>query len=197
VPAKAIEREIDVGHKTAWRMCNIIRIHLMAQEEDAYLEGRVEADETAYGGKPKASATRGMSMSDARGSKSRLVDAQVRATPTPSPSATTIRRVAPPEPRLLGLHQVRPTMHGLALPSLLGRMAVISVYNGQRNPGRGQSLLMLDRHRLVGSDEYYVLTKSLVEHPNKIAVQRALLLIRVDRERVSSATLQLRREALG
>lgn len=38
----------------------------MAQEDDTYLEGKVEADETAYGGKPKVSMTRGMSMSEAQ-----------------------------------------------------------------------------------------------------------------------------------
>jgi transposase len=64
VSAKSIEREIGVGYKTAWRMCNLIRTHLMGQDEDRPLRGHVEADETAYGGKPKASVTRGMSMSE-------------------------------------------------------------------------------------------------------------------------------------
>jgi transposase len=64
VSAKAIEREIGVGYKTAWRMCNLIRNHLMAQDDQWPLKGKVEADETAYGGKPKASVTRGMSMSE-------------------------------------------------------------------------------------------------------------------------------------
>jgi len=62
VSAKQIEREIGVGYKTAWRMCNRIRDHLMSQDDDRPLKGHVEADETAYGGRPKASMTRGMTM---------------------------------------------------------------------------------------------------------------------------------------
>ncbi len=64
VSAKAIEREIGVGYKTAWRMCNLIRTHLMQQDDSRKLKGSVEADETAYGGRPKASMTRGMSQSE-------------------------------------------------------------------------------------------------------------------------------------
>jgi len=64
VSAKSIEREIGVGYKTAWRMCNLIRNHLMEQDDSYKLTGAVEADETAYGGKPKVSATRGMSPSE-------------------------------------------------------------------------------------------------------------------------------------
>jgi transposase-like protein len=66
VSAKAIEREIGVGYKTAWRMCNLIRTHLMEQNDSYKLTGSVEADETAYGGKPKASMTRGMTMPQAQ-----------------------------------------------------------------------------------------------------------------------------------
>jgi transposase len=66
VSAKAIEREIGVGYKTAWRMCNLIRTYLMAQDDERPLKGHVEADETAYGGKPKASATRGMTRPEAQ-----------------------------------------------------------------------------------------------------------------------------------
>lgn len=63
VSAKSIQREIGAGYKTAWRMSNLIRTHLL--EDDSYkLTGSVEADETAYGGKPKVSATRGMSPSE-------------------------------------------------------------------------------------------------------------------------------------
>jgi transposase-like protein len=66
VSAKAIEREIGVGYKTAWRMCNLIRNYLMEQDASTKLTGEVEADETAYGGKPKASMTRGMTMPEAQ-----------------------------------------------------------------------------------------------------------------------------------
>jgi transposase-like protein len=66
VSAKAIEREIGVGYKTAWRMCNLVRTHLMEQTDTTPLTGEVEADETAYGGRPKASATRGMTMPEAQ-----------------------------------------------------------------------------------------------------------------------------------
>jgi hypothetical protein len=60
ISAKQLEREIGVGYKTAWRMCNLIRNHLMEQDASAQLTGSVEADETAYGGRPTASMTRGM-----------------------------------------------------------------------------------------------------------------------------------------
>jgi transposase-like protein len=39
VSAKAIEREIGVGYKTAWRMCNLIRTHLMEQDDSTKLTG--------------------------------------------------------------------------------------------------------------------------------------------------------------
>jgi len=66
ISAKQVEREIGVGYKTAWRMCNLVRTHLMAQDATTKLAGEVEADETAYGGRPKASTTRGMTMSEAQ-----------------------------------------------------------------------------------------------------------------------------------
>jgi transposase len=62
ISAKQLERELGVTYKTAWRMANLIRNDLMAQDDDTTLTGAVEADETAYGGRPKASATRGMTM---------------------------------------------------------------------------------------------------------------------------------------
>ncbi len=62
ISAKQIERELGVGYKTAWRMTNLIRTHLMAQDDSEPLTGAVEADETWYGGKPKASMTRGMTI---------------------------------------------------------------------------------------------------------------------------------------
>jgi transposase-like protein len=50
--AKQLEREIGVTYKTAWRMLNLIRDKLMAQDGEP-LSGEVEADETAWGGKPR------------------------------------------------------------------------------------------------------------------------------------------------
>jgi len=50
--AKTLEREIGVNYKTAWRMLNKIRNDLM-KSDDAPLSGEVEADETAWGGRPR------------------------------------------------------------------------------------------------------------------------------------------------
>jgi transposase-like protein len=50
--AKQLEREIGVSYRTAWRMLNLIRNELMAQDDEP-LSGDVEADETAWGGKPR------------------------------------------------------------------------------------------------------------------------------------------------
>jgi transposase len=54
ISAKQLERELGVTYKTAWRMLNLIRNELMDQDDDEPLSGEVEADETAYGGKPRA-----------------------------------------------------------------------------------------------------------------------------------------------
>jgi transposase len=56
--AKQLEREIGVTYKTAWRMLNLIRNDLMAQDEIEPLSGEVEADETYVGGKPRAAEIR-------------------------------------------------------------------------------------------------------------------------------------------
>jgi transposase-like protein len=58
VSAKHLERELGVGYKTAWRMANLIRNVLMSQEGEPPLSGDVEADETFFGGKPRAAETR-------------------------------------------------------------------------------------------------------------------------------------------
>jgi transposase-like protein len=50
--AKQLEREIGVTYKTAWRMLNLIRTELMAQDDEP-LSGEVEVDETAWGGRPR------------------------------------------------------------------------------------------------------------------------------------------------
>jgi len=54
ISAKQIERELGVTYKTAWRMANLIRNHLMADVDPEPLQGDVEADETYIGGKPRA-----------------------------------------------------------------------------------------------------------------------------------------------
>jgi len=66
ISAKQLERELGVTYKTAWRMANLIRNDLMAQDDGKPLTGAVEADETAYGGRPKAGMTRGMTMPEAQ-----------------------------------------------------------------------------------------------------------------------------------
>ncbi len=50
-----MERELGVTYKTAWRMFNRIRNQLMNEDGAAPLAGKVEADETFVGGKPRQS----------------------------------------------------------------------------------------------------------------------------------------------
>lgn len=57
ISAKQLERELGVTYKTAWRMLNLIRTQLMAQDDEP-LTGDVEVDETAGGGRVRASDTR-------------------------------------------------------------------------------------------------------------------------------------------
>jgi transposase-like protein len=52
ISAKQLERELGVTYKTAWRMFHLIRHELMEQDETP-LDGKVEADETFVGGKPR------------------------------------------------------------------------------------------------------------------------------------------------
>jgi len=53
ISAKQLEREIGVTYRTAHRMMKKIRTELMNDGDDGPLEGDVEIDETAMGGKPK------------------------------------------------------------------------------------------------------------------------------------------------
>ena len=53
ISAKQLERELGVHYKTAWRMFNKIRNELMSDEGESQLEGKVEVDETSWGGKPR------------------------------------------------------------------------------------------------------------------------------------------------
>ncbi len=53
ISAKQLERELGVHYKTAWRMFNRIRTELMNDEGESQLRGKVEVDETSWGGKPR------------------------------------------------------------------------------------------------------------------------------------------------
>jgi transposase-like protein len=58
ISAKQLERELGVTYKTAWRMFNRIRNELMNDLDDSEpLNGKVEADETAWGGRPRRKGT--------------------------------------------------------------------------------------------------------------------------------------------
>jgi len=57
ISAKQLEREIGVTYKTAHRMFKMIRT-LLSDEGEPPLSGKVEVDESAYGGKPRAYETR-------------------------------------------------------------------------------------------------------------------------------------------
>lgn len=58
ISAKQLERELGVHYKTAWRMFNRIRNHLMAEGEPAkQLRGEVEIDETSWGGRARRKMT--------------------------------------------------------------------------------------------------------------------------------------------
>src|SRR6266511_3007944 len=63
ISAKQLGREIGVTYKTAWRMLKQIRSLL--GDEDGPLSGEVEMDETFFGGKVRASETRGMTKAEA------------------------------------------------------------------------------------------------------------------------------------
>jgi transposase-like protein len=52
ISAKQLERELGVTYKTAWRMFNRIR-SLLEENDGDPLSGKVEVDESLYGGKDK------------------------------------------------------------------------------------------------------------------------------------------------
>jgi transposase-like protein len=55
ISAKQLERELGVTYKTAWRMFNLIRNEVMADDDQGPLTGEVEADETWHGGRLRQS----------------------------------------------------------------------------------------------------------------------------------------------
>ena len=57
ISAKQLEREIGVTYKTAHRMFKQIRT-LLSDDGETMLDGSVEVDESAYGGKPRAHQSR-------------------------------------------------------------------------------------------------------------------------------------------
>jgi transposase len=57
ISAKQLERELGVTYKTAWRMFNLIRNQLMADDGEP-LTGEVEVDETSVEGKPRKHLSR-------------------------------------------------------------------------------------------------------------------------------------------
>lgn len=103
VSAKQLERELGVTYKTAWRMFNLIRNQLMADDDDTPLSGEVEADETFYGGKPRESyrrevARKGWNMQTAYWDKKAVVfgaverKGRIRATVIPNSRGQTLQR---------------------------------------------------------------------------------------------------------
>ncbi|HUJ55404.1 MAG TPA: IS1595 family transposase, partial [Gaiellaceae bacterium] len=58
ISAKQLERELGVTYKTAWRMFNLIRNEVMADDTEGPLSGSVEADETWHGGRMRQSDKR-------------------------------------------------------------------------------------------------------------------------------------------
>jgi transposase len=57
ISAKQLERELGVTYKTAWRMFNLIRNQLMADDGEP-LSGEVEVDETSVEGRPRKHLSR-------------------------------------------------------------------------------------------------------------------------------------------
>jgi transposase-like protein len=104
ISAKQLERELGVTYKTAWRMFNLIRNQLMADDDSGPLSGHVEADETLIGGQTRNSHRRerealGWDRKRYDNERKDLVfaaverDGRVRATVIPNSSGPTLRKV--------------------------------------------------------------------------------------------------------
>jgi transposase-like protein len=105
VSAKQLERELGVTYKTAWRMFDLIRDRLMAQDYQGKLSGDVEMDETFVGGKPRESyrrevAAKGWNMQTAYWDKKAVVfgaverGGRVRAEVVPNSRGYVVRSKA-------------------------------------------------------------------------------------------------------
>jgi transposase len=103
ISAKQLERELGVTYKTAWRMFNLIRNQLMA-DNGGPLTGEVEADETLIGGRIRNDARRkrdAMGWSPKRWDdehKTKVFaaverDGRVRAQVIPNSSGPTLRAI--------------------------------------------------------------------------------------------------------
>ena len=102
ISAKQLERELGVTYKTAWRMFNLIRNQLMADDGEP-LSGEVEVDETLIGGKIRNDARRTrdrMGWSPKRWDQEHKTmvmaaverDGRVRARVIPNSSGPTLRK---------------------------------------------------------------------------------------------------------
>jgi transposase len=95
ISAKQLEREIGVTYKTAHRMFKQIR-SLLCDEDDEPLDGKVEVDETAYGGKPRVGQVQGRKGSREWGNQKETVlgmverRGRVRAKIVPDRQAATL-----------------------------------------------------------------------------------------------------------
>jgi transposase-like protein len=95
ISAKQLERELGVTYKTAWRMFNLIRAELMA-DDDEPLSGEVEVDETSVEGKPRKRMNRSEAAKFRERSRATVLAAverggRVKATVVPSRRAPGIK----------------------------------------------------------------------------------------------------------
>jgi transposase len=96
ISAKQLERELGVTYKTAWRMFNLIRNDLMA-DEGGPLTGKVEIDESSVEGRPRMkAASRSEAMKLRERSRNTVIAAverggRVRATVLPSRRGAPLR----------------------------------------------------------------------------------------------------------
>jgi len=96
ISAKQLERELGVTYKTAWRMFNLIRNKLMA-DDSGPLSGEVEVDETSVEGKPRQHMNRSDAALYRERSRATVVAAverggRIKATVLPSRRGPALQR---------------------------------------------------------------------------------------------------------